>query len=50
MNAKRILYLGMLCLMAIMTSCSNDDEEFLDNSKPPVFAEIITGKTKCTIF
>ena len=41
MNAKRILYLGMLCLMAIMTSCSNDDEEFLDNSKPPVFAEIM---------
>ena len=41
MNAKRILYLGMLCLMAIMTSCSNDDEGVMLDSLPPVFAEIL---------
>ncbi|MBR6640463.1 MAG: hypothetical protein IKL35_08910 [Muribaculaceae bacterium] len=41
MNAKRILYLGMLCLMAIMTSCSNDDEEPIWNSPVPYGFEII---------
>ena len=44
MNAKRILYLGMLCLMAIMTSCSNDDEPKnpLDMSPVPVIFQILT--------